>query len=129
MKLIMAYIQPERLNAVKQEMYSRGVYKMSVTNALGCGQQRGYVKMYRGAVAERIQFKSYLIYSILVSALVQLAGVASVGAWAFGCGLAIFYVLKRCGILRCSEKEELKGLDLTEHGEDAYASFQFFSNT
>lgn len=63
------------------------------------------------------------------STLVQLLGIVSVGAWAFGCGLAIFYVLKRCGILRCSEKEELKGLDLTEHGEDAYASFQFFSNT
>ena len=61
--------------------------------------------------------------------LVQLAGVASVGAWAFGCGLVIFFILKKCGILRCSEKEELKGLDLTEHGEDAYASFQFFSNT
>ena len=52
MKLIIAYIQPERLNAVKQELYARGVYKMSVTNALGCGQQRGYVKMYRGAIEE-----------------------------------------------------------------------------
>ena len=63
------------------------------------------------------------------STLVQLAGIASVGAWAFGCGLAIFFVLKKLGILRCSEREELKGLDLAEHGEDAYASFQFFSNT
>ena len=25
-------------------------------------------------------------------------------------------------------KTELKGLDITEHGQDAYASFQFFSN-
>ena len=52
MKLIIAYIQPERLNAVKQELYARSIYKMSVTNALGCGQQRGFVKMYRGAVEE-----------------------------------------------------------------------------
>ncbi len=30
--------------------------------------------------------------------------------------------------LRVSEKTELKGLGLCEHGQDAYASFQFFSN-
>ncbi|NOY81388.1 MAG: P-II family nitrogen regulator [Kiritimatiellaeota bacterium] len=48
MKLIVAYIQPERLNAVKQALYEREVYKISVTNALGCGQQRGYVESYRG---------------------------------------------------------------------------------
>ena len=39
MKLIIAYIQPERLNAVKQALFAREIYKMSVTNALGCGQQ------------------------------------------------------------------------------------------
>ena len=61
--------------------------------------------------------------------LVQLGGIAATGAWAFGVGLAIFFVLKKCGILRVSAKTELKGLDVTEHGEDAYASFQFFSNT
>lgn len=52
MKLIIAYIQPERLNAVKQELFAREVYKMSVSNALGCGQQKGYVQMYRGAIEE-----------------------------------------------------------------------------
>ena len=48
MKLIIAYIQPERLNAVKQSLYDAGVCKMSITNALGCGQQRGYTESYRG---------------------------------------------------------------------------------
>ena len=52
MKLIIAYIKPERLNAVKQELYKRNVFKMSVSNALGCGQQKGYVEAYRGAMAE-----------------------------------------------------------------------------
>lgn len=52
MKLIVAYIQPERLNAVKQALYEREVYKMSVTNALGCGQQKGYHETYRGADIE-----------------------------------------------------------------------------
>lgn len=48
MKLIIAYIQPEKLNAVKQALYEREVYKISVTNALGCGQQKGYTESYRG---------------------------------------------------------------------------------
>jgi nitrogen regulatory protein P-II 2 len=52
MKLIIAYIQPERLPAVKQELYERAIYKMSVTNALGCGQQRGYHESYRGVDIE-----------------------------------------------------------------------------
>lgn len=52
MKMIIAYIKPERLNAVKKELYAREVYKMSVTNALGCGQQKGYVETYRGAMQE-----------------------------------------------------------------------------
>ncbi len=52
MKLIVAYIQPERLNDVKQSLYRREVYKMSVTNALGCGQQGGYDEHYRGVRIE-----------------------------------------------------------------------------
>ena len=52
MKLIIAYIQPERLNSVKQALYERQVYKMSVSNALGCGQQMGYQHLYRGAIGE-----------------------------------------------------------------------------
>jgi nitrogen regulatory protein P-II 1 len=52
MKLIIAYIQPEKLNDVKQALYKADVYKMSVTNALGCGQQGGYHESYRGVDVE-----------------------------------------------------------------------------
>jgi len=52
LKLVIAYIQPERLNAVKQALYRREIFKMSVTNALGCGEQKGYSETYRGAQIE-----------------------------------------------------------------------------
>jgi nitrogen regulatory protein P-II 1 len=52
MKLVIAYIQPHRLNDVKQELYKREIYKISVTNALGCGQQKGYHESWRGADEE-----------------------------------------------------------------------------
>ena len=59
---------------------------------------------------------------------IQVLGALATAAWAFGTGVVIFFALKKLGILRVSPKTELKGLDLTEHGQDAYASFQFFSN-
>ncbi|MDR1149500.1 MAG: P-II family nitrogen regulator [Spirochaetaceae bacterium] len=52
MKLIIAYIQPHALNDVKQELYKTDVYKLSITNALGCGQQKGYTEHYRGVEIE-----------------------------------------------------------------------------
>lgn len=52
MKLIIAYIQPEKLNDVKQALFDKNVSKMSVTNAVGCGQQGGYEEHYRGTVVE-----------------------------------------------------------------------------
>ena len=60
---------------------------------------------------------------------VQALGALCTAAWAFGTGSAIFFALKKAHILRVPAKTELKGLDLVEHGQDAYASFQFFSNT
>ncbi len=52
MKLVVAYIKPEKLNAVKQALYENEIFKMSVTNALGCGQQKGYHESYRGVDVE-----------------------------------------------------------------------------
>ncbi|MGM0574578.1 MAG: P-II family nitrogen regulator [Myxococcota bacterium] len=52
MKLIVAYIKPERLNPVKQALAEHRVFKMSVTNALGCGQQKGFSESYRGNIVE-----------------------------------------------------------------------------
>jgi nitrogen regulatory protein P-II 2 len=48
MKLVIAYIQPYKLKDVKQALYKAEVFKLSVTNALGCGEQQGYEESYRG---------------------------------------------------------------------------------
>ena len=52
MKLVIAYIQPERLTRVKQSLFDNQVFKLSVTNCMGCGQQKGYTETYRGAAVE-----------------------------------------------------------------------------
>jgi len=48
MKLIIAYIQPHKLEEVKKALVQAEVGKMSVTNSLGCGAQMGYQESYRG---------------------------------------------------------------------------------
>ncbi len=48
MKLIIAYIQPHKFNDVKRELYKEKIYKLSASNALGCGQQQGWTEQYRG---------------------------------------------------------------------------------
>ena len=52
MKLIIAMIQPHKLPDVKKALYDAEVYKMTVTNALGCGQQKGFTETYRGVIHE-----------------------------------------------------------------------------
>lgn len=52
MKLIIAMIQPHKLPDVKKALYDTEVYKMTVTNALGCGQQKGCRETYRGVISE-----------------------------------------------------------------------------
>jgi Amt family ammonium transporter len=53
---------------------------------------------------------------------VQAIGVAAYGAWAVITSLIVLYVLKVTIGLRVSEEDELKGLDMAEHGELAFNS-------
>ncbi|MDD5069523.1 MAG: P-II family nitrogen regulator [Candidatus Omnitrophica bacterium] len=52
MKLIIAMIQPHKLPDVKQALFEADVHKMTVSNALGCGQQKGFTETYRGVIHE-----------------------------------------------------------------------------
>ena len=59
---------------------------------------------------------------------VQLLGAGCTFAWAFGLGLLMFHTIRKTIGLRCTAEEEFKGMDLVEHGNDAYAGFQIFPN-
>ncbi|MDD4202599.1 MAG: P-II family nitrogen regulator [Candidatus Omnitrophica bacterium] len=52
MKLIIAMIQPHKLPDVKKALFDADVHKMTVTNAVGCGQQKGFTETYRGVIHE-----------------------------------------------------------------------------
>jgi Amt family ammonium transporter len=59
---------------------------------------------------------------------IQLIGILAVGAWAAITSLILFMSIKAILGLRVSPKEELMGLDLSEHKSEAYTGFQIFSN-
>ena len=48
MKLIIAIIQPHKLEDVLKELESAQIHLKTVTNVLGCGRQKGRTEVYRG---------------------------------------------------------------------------------
>jgi len=49
MKLIIAIIRPEKLDAVQAALNEKEVYLMTVSDVRGCGRQRGFTETYRGS--------------------------------------------------------------------------------
>ena len=48
MKLIVAIIQPHKLEDVLQELDREDIHLKTVSNVLGCGRQKGRTEVYRG---------------------------------------------------------------------------------
>lgn len=57
----------------------------------------------------------------------QIVGSIAIPLWAFAGMFILFSILKAIGKLRVSKEEELRGLDIGEHGEEAYHGFQIFT--
>jgi Amt family ammonium transporter len=68
------------------------------------------------------------VFSADHSFMTQLIGVLAYAVVCFPAALILFLVLKVTVGIRVSKEEEMKGLDLGEHGMEAYHGFQFFTN-
>lgn len=64
------------------------------------------------------------IFSADHSVLIQLLGVAAYGVFTLVCAFIIFLLIKVTMGLRVEDEEEMKGLDISEHGLESYADFQ-----
>ena len=62
------------------------------------------------------------------SFVTQLIGVLAYGAVCFPAAFLIFFAIKKTVGLRVTEREELRGLDIGEHGQEAYSGFQIFTD-
>ncbi len=57
----------------------------------------------------------------------QIAGAVIIPLWAFTTMFILFSILKKFNALRVSPEEEIRGLDISEHGEEAYSGFQLWT--
>ncbi len=48
MKLVIAIIQPHKLDDILKALDEREIYLKTVSNVLGCGRQKGVSEVYRG---------------------------------------------------------------------------------
>jgi Amt family ammonium transporter len=58
----------------------------------------------------------------------QIIGVVAVFAWTVVSTGVLFFLIKSIVGLRVTREEEIRGLDIGEHGMEAYSGFQIFSN-
>ena len=107
MRLITAYIQPEKLNDVKKALYAADVFKLSVSNALGCGQQKGYHETYRGVDVEVNLLKKVRLEIAVNEDFVQPtidAIIAGARTDSIGDGKIFVTALERCVRIRTGEE-------------------------
>jgi nitrogen regulatory protein P-II 1 len=71
MKLIVAIIRPYQLPAVKQALFAAKVYKISVSNVLGCGEEKGYHESFRGVDHEVTLLKKVRLEIAVNAAFVE----------------------------------------------------------
>ena len=109
MKMIVAIIQPEKLDDVKRALSNVDIHKMTVSRVKGCGQQRGYAEHYRGQVhtvnlLEKIRIEVAINDSYedqTIAAIVKGAKSGNIGD-----GKIFVTDLKRCIRIRTEEDGE-----------------------
>lgn len=107
MKLIIALIQPEKLPDVKKALFDHEVHKMTVSNVIGCGQQRGFTETYRGVIHEVNLLKKVRLeiavnedfVDATIEAIVQGARTGTIGD-----GKIFVLPLERCVRIRTGEE-------------------------
>lgn len=101
MKLVIAYIRPECLNAVKQELANRQIHNISVMNALGSGRQMVGADTYRGVLMEVNLLKKIRLEIGVNDAFVEPAVAAiSHAAKTGNTGDGVIFVLECAGAVR-----------------------------
>ncbi len=92
---------------------------------LGCGTLGTiFVGLFAKEGVTSLSSKNGLFYGGGFKLLgVQLIGIVAVGAFVFATSALVWYVLKKTVGIRVSREEEIAGLDIGEHGNEAYPDF------
>ena len=107
MKIIVAVIQPERLDDVKEALFEVGIQKMTVSRVRGCGQQGGFEESYRGQVRkvnllDKVRIEIALNDEFVDIALKAIVKAAKTGT--IGDGKIFVWPLEQCIRIRTEEE-------------------------
>jgi Amt family ammonium transporter len=97
---------------------------LKVDDVVGAVAVHGFAGLWGllavGIFADGTYGVSGLIVGDTSQIIAQLIDVVTVVIWSFCTGYLLFWILKVAMGLRASREEEIKGLDITEHGIEAY---------
>jgi len=107
MKLIIAIIQPHKLEDVLQELDKKEIYLKTVSSVLGCGRQKGRTEVYRGRketgnLLKKVRLEIAVNEDFVeptVSAIMKAAKTGNIGD-----GKIFILDLKECVRIRTGEK-------------------------
>lgn len=107
MKLIIAIIQPYKLEDVKEELYKAGVNLITVSEVLGHGRQKGVTEVYRGSkesgnLLRKVRLEIAVNEEFVEPTVKAITSSAKTGE--IGDGKIFILDLKECIRIRTSEK-------------------------
>jgi len=107
MKLVIAVIQPHKLEDVLQELDKAEIYLRTVSHVLGCGRQKGRTEVYRGrketgGMLKKVRLEIAVNDAFLEPALNAITRGAKTGA--IGDGKIFVIDLAECVRIRTDER-------------------------
>ena len=108
MKLIIAIIQPHKLNEVLKKLDENEIYLKTVSNVLGCGRQKGVSEIYRGVkeagnLLKKVRLEIAVNDGYLEQAVAAITSSARTGN--IGDGKVFILDLKECVRIRTGERD------------------------
>lgn len=110
MKLIVAIIQPHKLEDVLKQLDEKQIYLRTVSNVLGCGRQKGRTLVYRGrketgGMLKKVRLEIAVNDDFVEPALSSIMSAAKTGN--IGDGKIFVLDLAQCCRIRTGEKGPL----------------------
>jgi len=95
--------------------------KLKIDDPVGASSVHGICGAFGTLMVGFFSTSTGLLYGFGFSSIIsQIIGIVAVGAWAMLAGFVLFFILKKTAGLRVDKRVELEGLDIYEHGENAY---------
>ncbi len=106
MKMLIALIQPEKLDSVKHDLSEAGLANMTVLPALGAGTQRGYKYLFSDLLESHLLHKTMIIMALKDSLVNTAVETIKKTAWSGKIGDGKIFIISLENVIRIRTGEE-----------------------